>query len=159
MHREESVEEFAARRMAEFAKNDHLGHAALAGSKAREAIANGDHDLAWRFLNEQKQHYLLHASRCNFTKAQTLALDAAVSQPMAKILQLEGKHFDALVHIIYWVATSTKETKGQQQKLSSYFKKCNFKDKKLSDVQDLVASYKSDPDFIRIRDIIGSWRD
>jgi hypothetical protein len=156
---EESFEEFAARLQADFAKNDHLGKAAIAGQKAQEAVASRKFDVAWGLYQDQKQHYLQHASRCGFTKAQVLALDASVSQPMANILRLENKHHDALVHIVYWVAASPRITKSQQQKLPAYFNRCRFKTVTLADLNDLVGASRADPDFVRIRDVIGGWRD
>lgn len=156
---EESFEEFAARLQADFSKNDHLGKAAIAGSKAQEAVASGQFDVAWGFYQDQKQHYLQHASRCGFTKAQLLALDASVSEPMANILRLENRHHDALVHIVYWVAASQRITKSQQRKLTAYFNRCRFKTVTLSHLNELVEASRVDPDFVRIRDVIGGWRD
>lgn len=156
---EESFEVFAARFQADFVKNDHLGKAAIAGSKAQEAVASGKFDIAWGLHNEQKQHYLQHATRCGFTKSQVLVLDASVSQPMANILRLEGKHHDALVHIVYWVAASPRVTKSQQQKLPAYFNRCRFKSVALSDLNDLVETSRIEPDFVHIRDVIGGWQD
>lgn len=156
---EESFEEFVAGLQTDFAKNDHLGKAAVAGSQAQEAVTAGAFDAAWRFYHDQKQHYLRHAAGCGFTKTQTLALDASVSQPMANILRLEGKHLDALAHIVYWVAASPRITKSQQQKLPAYFNRCEFKNVALSDLHELVEASRADPDFVRIRNTIGGWRD
>jgi hypothetical protein len=155
---EESFDDLATRLQADFAKNDHLGKAAIARSKAQEALASGKYDVAWGLYHEQKQHYLQHAARCGFTKPQVLALDASVSEPMANILRLEGKHYDALVHIVYWVAASPRITKLQQQKLPAYFNRCRFETVTLSDLNDLVEVSRVDPDFVRIRDEIGGWR-
>ncbi|MES1986523.1 MAG: hypothetical protein V4440_00570 [Pseudomonadota bacterium] len=141
------------------AKDDHLGKAAKTGSKAKEAVASGKFDIAWRLYLDQKQHYLQHAARCGFTKPQVLALDASVSEPMGNILRLEDKHHDALVHIVYWVAASPRVTKSQQQKLPAYFNRCRFKTVTLSDLNDLVEASRVEPDFVRIRDVIGDWRD
>ncbi len=163
---EESVEDDAAwyqARAAADAATDaqhaYWGKAEVAGSKAQEAVAAGKFNVAWGLLNEQKQHYLQHSARCGFTKARTLELDSGVSQPMANILRLEGKHLDALVHIVYWVAASTRVTKSQQQKLPAYFNRCKFKDVSVSDLNALVEASQADPDFVRIRNTIGGWRD
>jgi hypothetical protein len=97
----ESYEDLIGRHLAEFSEEDYLGKAAVAGGKAHIAKAAGNFDAAWRSYQEMKIFYSQHAARCNFTAAETLALDACVSQPMADILRLEGKHHDALVHIMY----------------------------------------------------------
>ena len=69
---EESFEEFARRLQADFAKNDHLGMAAVAGSKAQAAVASRKFDEAWALYHDQKQHYLQHAARFGFTKLKLL---------------------------------------------------------------------------------------
>lgn len=51
---DESVEEYAARLREDLANNDHLGKAATAKDKAREAEKAKDHDAAWGFYHEQK---------------------------------------------------------------------------------------------------------
>jgi hypothetical protein len=155
---EESLDEFTSGLLADFAKNNHLGKAAIASSKAHEAIADGKLDVAWGLLNEQKQHYLQHAANCGFTKEQTFALDASVSEPMANILRLEGKHFDALIDIIYWVAATPRITKSQQQKLQSYFNRCKFKKVTTPDLSDLLDASRINPDFMHIRSIVENWR-
>ena len=155
---EESFEEFSARLIDNFQRHDYLGKAAIAGDKARAAKDSGDFNAAWGFYQEMKEHYLQHAIRERFTPAQTLAIDSSVSQPLADILRLEGKHHDALVHIIYWVACDPRPSKVQQQKLRAYFNRCKFTGVTMSDVESLVLVSRVRPDFIRIRDTIGGWR-
>jgi hypothetical protein len=158
LNSEQSFEEFCSELYADSAKNNHLGKAAIARTKAHEAIADGKLDEAWGLLNEQKQHFLQHAAVCGFTKEQTLALDASVSEPMANILRLEGKHFDALIDIIYWVAATPRITKSQQQKLQSYFNRCKFKQVTPLQLNDLLDASRLNPDFMHIRDIVVDWR-
>lgn len=100
----DTVEDLLDRFIASRDRTDYLGNAALAGDRATAAKSRGDFNAAWGFYQEMKEQYLQHANRENFTHAQTLALDSAVSQPLADILRLEGKHRDALVHIVYWIA-------------------------------------------------------
>lgn len=156
---EDIFDDFTARLQADFAKNDHLGKATIAGSKAKEAVASRKFDIAWGLYHDQKQHYLEHAARCDFTNSQALALDASVSEHMGNILRLEGKHHDALAHIVYWVAASSGVTKSQQQKLPAYFNRCRFNTVTLYDLNDLVEASRVDPDFVRIRHVIAEWRD
>lgn len=139
-------------------KEDHLYDAAAAGAKAKEAAAAGKFDEAWGLYQDQKQHYLKHAARSGFTKAQVLALDASVSESLANILRLEGKHHDALVHIVYWVAASSRVTKSQQQKIPAYFNRCKFKNITLSEFTTLIETSRPNPDFKKFRDIIYGWR-
>lgn len=155
---EESFEEFSARLIQEFQQHDYLGKAAFAGDKARAARDSGDLNAAWAFYQEMKEHYLQHALRQSFTRAQTLAIDSSVSQPLADILRLEGKHHDALVHIVYWVACDPRPSKTQQQKLRAYFNRCKFSGVTMSDLESLLLVSRAQPDFTRIRDTIGGWR-
>jgi len=154
----EAHDDFAARLLEEFSKNDHLGKAAVAREKARTAEAEKDYDAAWRFYHEQKEHYLQHASRNRFTKAQTLALDGSVSQQLANILRIEGKHDDALIHILYWVASSSRPTKTQEQKLIAYLKRCKFKAISVADLQRTIEEFGENPDFVQIKNAVAAWR-
>lgn len=155
----ESYDDFSKRLLAEFSEKDYLGKAAVAGDKARAAKAAGNFDAAWGFYHEMKGFYLQHAARCNFTAAQALAIDASVSQPMADILRLEGKHHDALVHIIYWVATSERPTKTQQQKLTAYFNRCKFQSIGVPELHSFIESLRPLADFMKIRNTVAAWRD
>lgn len=152
-----SVEELLDRFIASQDRNDYLGNAALASDKARSAVSTGDFNSAWGFYQEAKDNYLQHAIRENFTPAQTLAIDSSVSQPLANILRLEGKHRDALVHIVYWIACDPRPSKMQQQKLRAYFNRCKFTDAVLADVEALASISRVSPDFISIRSTIGGW--
>jgi hypothetical protein len=88
----ESFEEFSARLMEDYKRQDYLGKAAVAGDKARAAKDAGDLNAAWGFYQEMKEHNLQHALREGFTPAQTLAIDSSVSKPLADILRLEARH-------------------------------------------------------------------
>lgn len=153
----ESFDEFAKKLLAEASENDFLGRAAAAGHRARSAVEAGQYDVAWRLYHEMKEQYLRHAARLKFTPAQTLALDSRVSLPMANVLRLEGKHPDALVHIIYWVAADSKVTKAHAQKLSAYLKRCEFKGVTLETVQRFIESIRPIPNFVKIRDVVAAW--
>lgn len=147
------------RYLANLREKDYLGKAAAAGAKAREAFTAGDYDAAWALYQDVKALYLKHASRERFTAAQTIRLDAAVSQPLANILRLEGRHHDALTHIVYWVAASAEQTGAQKKKLAAYFNRCKFRSVEISDLHSLVESLKPLPDFVKIRNAIADWRD
>lgn len=155
----ESYEDFSKRLLSEFSEEDFLGKAAAARDKARAAKAVGNFDAAWNLYQEMKGFYLRHADRCNFTAAQTLAIDSSVSQFLADILRLEGKHHDALVHIIYWVASSESPTKAQQQKLKAYFSRCKFQSIGLSELHSFIESLRPLAEFMKIRNAVAAWRD
>ena len=155
---EESYEEFASRLLDDFSKNDHLGKAAIARDKARAAEADKDYNAAWRLYHEQKEQYLQHASNNRFTKTQSFALDASVSQQLANILRIEGKHDDALVHILYWVASSAVPTTTQQQKLVAYFSRCKFEAVSEAVLQSTIEAFRGNPDFMHIKRTVDGWR-
>lgn len=156
--RDESFEEYAARVQADFEAHDYLGKAAVARNEAKAALAEGRFDDAWRKYHEEKQHFLKHAARCNFTPAQTLALDGTVSKSLANVLRLEKRHRDAFAHIVYWVASSEIETREQGQKLRAYFNRCKYQQRGLDDVRALIDQLRPLPDFRAIQQAVAAWQ-
>lgn len=151
-------EDYADKVMAEFRENDFLGKAAEAGHKAKAAAKAKQYDEAWGLYHEQKSLYIQHANRSGFTARQVLALDASVHEEMANILRLEGKHQDALVHIIYWVlAGSDRPIKRHQQKLKGYFNRCKFKETTLSDAMKVIHAQTKLPEFTLAKTIVSEW--
>ncbi len=98
-----------------------------------------------------------HASRCNFTRLQTLALDGSVSEHLADVLRLEGKHTAALAHIVYWVASSSRKTKRQKQNLQAYFRRANLKNVEFQDLEQFMEGIKENPDFRLVQDQMRRW--
>lgn len=154
---DESFEDYAARIISEFKKHDYLGKAAVARSEAKLAVSEGRFDDAWRKYHEEKDHFLNHATRNNFTPEQVSALDGTVSKSFANVLRLEKRHNDAFVHIVYWVASSNSETKEQAQKLIAYFNRCKFKHRDIDDVRALIDQLKPLPDFRMIQEAVSAW--
>lgn len=154
---DESFEKYAARVQTDFEAHDYLGKAAVARSEAKAAIVEGRFDDAWRKYHEEKQHFLNHAGRCNFTPEQTLALDGTVSKSLANVLRIEKRHRDAFVHIVYWVASSEIETKEQGQKLRAYFNRCKYQHRSLNDVRALIDQLRPLPDFRAIQETFAAW--
>ena len=152
-----SVEEYAEKLKTYYDKHNYLGKAAEISDKAKDAKASGNYDEVWRSYIDMKDLYLKHASHNHFTAQQTLALDATIDFQMADVLRLEGKHNQALVHIIYWVATSKTPSKTQQQKLKAYFNRCKFKNITIDDVYQFIDSLRPLPDFVKIRDTVKQW--
>jgi len=155
----ESIDDHFANHLAELAEKDYLGKAALARAEARTSKAAGDFNAAWSLYQDVKDLYRKHAMRYGFTAGQTLALDATLSPLMADILRREGKHYDALTHIIYWVAASREPSVSQKKKLVAYFKRCKFPSVELAEVHAFVESLQSGVDFVKIRNTVAAWRD
>jgi hypothetical protein len=152
-----SLEEFSERSRVEFEAHDYLGKAAVARDEAKDAVAKGRFDDAWKMYHEEKEHFLAHAVRHNFSALQTLALDASVSKSLANVLRLEGRHREAFQHIVYWVATSNTETKEQGQKLNAYFNRCKYQNLSLNDASALIQQVGAMPEFTCIRDAVSAW--
>lgn len=138
---------------------DHLGRAAQAGHEARSAVKAKHFDNAWRLFHEQKQFYLKHATRSNFSSVDTVALDATVNEELANILRLENKHDQAFVHIVYWIiACSNRPIKRHKQKLQAYFNRCKFQKTPLESVRRFIEDSRGAPDFASVQRKVSEWR-
>lgn len=146
--------------MEDHTKHDHLGFAAHAKDEAKAATKRGDFDAAWGFYHEQKSHYMQHANRFDFNNRQALALDAVVHESLANLLRLEGRHADALTHVIYWLSASPHRSSTKQaDKLRIYFDRCKLKNTQLKEVQAFVRSHAADPDPREIQIQVSEWQD
>lgn len=137
---------------------DYLGKAMVEQDLALQAIKDKVFDKAWKHLHIQKQHYGQHAASYGMTAAQTLAIDASVSEHLANILRLEGKHDKALSHVIYWIAATKNPTVKQGKKLPAYFNRTKFEKVDLSEVQDFISECRSLPDFRVIQGQVQKWK-
>lgn len=137
-------------------QEDHLGKAAVAKHAAKQAIREKRFGDAWRLLHDQQCEWLQHASRERFIHQQMLSLLASIHKDMANVLRLEDKQGEALAHILYCVASSSRPTQAQQKKLASYFRRCKFRC--LSDSQAATAAkeLKANPDFQAAQEIVAS---
>lgn len=138
---------------------DYLGQAANQGTKARAAIDAGDFDAAWGHYQEMNEIYLMHATKQNFTVKQTLALIGSTHRAMAKLLKLEGRHPDALVHILYCTACSKSALHKELKHYRPYFNRCKFDCVELQEVTSRLRDWKKNPDFVGIRDTVAEWKD
>jgi hypothetical protein len=138
--------------------DDFLGLAANEGSKASAAIEAGKFDEAWRHYQEVSQLYLRHAKKENFTVPQTLALVGSVHRAMAKLLELEDRHQDALIHILYCTACSNSQLEYELKHYRPFFNRCKFKNVKLEEVTSVLETWKDNPDFVAIRDTVVEWK-
>ena len=141
-----------------FALEDCLAPAANMSRQAQEAKQAKNYNVAWVLLQDVKALYLKHAQQCRFTTAQTLALDASVSQAMADILRLERKHDDALVHILYWVGSTSPPTKSQIAKMGAYLRRSSVAYVSHGEINELLSMFRGQPDFLTLRDAVASWR-
>jgi hypothetical protein len=154
---ETEFQEHQKRAIEESKKHDYLGFAATAKDKALAAVEAKQYDKAWKFFHDQKLHYMKHAARSQFTRLQVLALDACVSEHLANILRLQGKHQDALVHALYWVAASPRRTKVQDKKLPAYFNRAKLKDVDYLAVEELLKLAQSNPELPTIQQHVKKW--
>jgi hypothetical protein len=141
-----------------YSDSDFLGKAALAGHKGIAAKKMKNYDEAWRFFNEQKGYYMQHAGRSGFSNESTVGLDASVSKQLADIQRLEGKHHNALVHILYWVSCAETMTKEQNNKLRAYFNRAKFKGVDNLELLQLIASQYPLPDYEVLQETVAEWK-
>lgn len=134
-----------------------LGKAADAKHKALQAVKNKEFDKAWKMFHEQKVNYMQHAAWAKFTRLQTLRLDGSVSENLANVLRLEGKHSQALVHVVYWIASSREITKTQKKKLGPYLNRTGLKNITESQVWAYIKSIKTNPDYRFIQAKVNEW--
>ncbi len=139
---------------------DHLGKAAEAKHAAKAAIKERRFDEAWRLLHKQQEHWMAHASRMGFTKVQTLSLLSSINEEMANVLRLESRHDDALVHIMYSIATDRRPPQSRIKKLTAYFNRCKFDGEYTVERAELgVKMLKKEPDFRMAQEFVTSMRD
>jgi hypothetical protein len=155
---EAELEELMEDTIKDLHENDFLEKAADAKQDAHAAVEARRYDEAWRLFHEQKLNYMKHASKSGFTHSQTLALDVSVSEHLANVLRLEGKHADALAHIIYWIASSTRTTETQKTKLMAYFNRARLKRITVLDIEHFVEHIKHTPDFPLIQKQVKAWK-
>lgn len=155
---QDDFDEYGKRVIRNFNRTDYLGKAAIAREKAKKNVSAGNFETAWKLFHDEKHNLMLHANRCGFTKSQILALDGSVSEALANILRLEGKHHDAMIHILYWVASSTNITKNHDKKLTEYFNRCGFKQISSEELLAEVADLRLDPEFEKGKMIVSTWK-
>ncbi|BBV97900.1 DUF4236 domain-containing protein [Pseudomonas monteilii] len=139
-------------------RKDYLGPAANVARAARDAMKAGKLDKAWSLQQDQKHLYLQHANQCGMTAREAIALSTSVHQSMANVLRLEGRHQEALAHILYWRAGSAdRSTKIQDQKVRAYFNRCRLKKTTLEDVQALIDLQSNMPSLPEIQGQVRDW--
>ncbi|WP_062359620.1 hypothetical protein [Vreelandella aquamarina] len=139
---------------------DHLGEAARVKHAAKAAIKEKRYNDAWRLLNEQQGHWLSHAGKMGFTKAQTLSLLSSINEDFANIHRLEGRHDDALAHIMYAIGSDRRAPQSRIKKLEPYFNRCKFDHSYSVKRAELgVKTLRKEPDFGIAQELVASMRD
>ncbi len=149
------------RRDAIFARTDtkdYLGSAAVSAAGGKAAVRAGNYNEAWRLFHEQKESYMQHAARSGFTSAQIAALDASVHEDLANIRRLEGKHDDALSHLLYRIKADPRPSKSVQKKLPAYAARCAFPKTTIEDIVDFAEDPTMPRDFPSILARVARWR-
>lgn len=137
---------------------DYLGQAAKAGGKAKAASDAGDFDGAWRHYHEQKALYLNHANRSEFTPVQAIALEGSVHRNLANLLRIEGRHLEALVHFLYYYATSPKRTKTDEKQIVAYYNRSEIKSVDIDHVRGFAENLGPIPNFRLIQSTCAQWK-
>lgn len=137
---------------------DYLGAAAVAKSAAKLAIKEGRYDDAWKSLHEQQDNYLKHARRAGFSVIQSLSLSSQVNEDMANILRLEGKHDDALAHVMYRSAVNVLAGGSMQKNIGAYLRRCKFDSVSEAQLEDAVVVISKNPDFRSAKLAVSEWR-
>lgn len=107
-------------------QTDYLALAAVARRQAAEAEKLGDFEAAWRACQDEKSHFMAHASAQQFSVENTLSLDATVHERMANLLRKEKRHNEAFVHIIYWVSAQRhRPIKRHTDKFRAYYNRAD----------------------------------
>jgi len=138
-------------------RDDYSGKAAEAMHKAKAAIKEKQFDTAWGLYNDAKIYFLKHANQMGFSIEGTIGIQGLVHEEMANMLRLEGRHKDALTHIIYWIATDNRTLKKHDQKLSSYLKRAKLEHISLSDAKDFIGEVRNGYDFRMIQNKVNEW--
>lgn len=144
-------------RLAAYYPDDCLGRAAEIGKATREAEKSGDHDLVWRLVHMQKMEYLRHAAKSGFTHSQTLALDGRLHKVMANVLRKEGKHRDALVHILYWASSYDKISRTNRKIVQAYINRANLPGARDSEVFDFLRHGLQRRDLADTQSQVAKW--
>lgn len=140
-------------------RNSYLHHAAEAKHKAHAAAKKGKYNRAWKYFHEQKSMYSKHAAISDFTDKQALSLDSSVHENLADILRLQGKHEEALSHILYWVtAGRDRPLKRHDLKFKAYFNRCNYLNTSLSEARRYSKSKLQHPDFANAQSKTKKWK-
>ena len=142
------VQHFVADRWVEAGKTDFLWLDKICRDAAKEAAGNQKFDLAWKYWHEAM----------SFVHKQNPHAHGIYHDELANILRKEGRHKQALGHIIYWVACGRdRPLKSHESKFRAYFNRLKFSYMTLSEAEAFVESLKGPPDLRAIFQAVESW--
>lgn len=144
-------------RLSKYYEDDCLGRAAEIGRSVRGAIDKGNHDLAWRLIHMSKSLYLEHAAKNGFAREHTLALDGRSHGTMADILKREGKHRDALAHVLYWGSSYDPISKTFEKKLRAYINRAALPNVSTDTVLDYIRAGLKQREFLECQNQVALW--
>lgn len=134
---------------------DLLGQAAYKKKLAKLSIKEKKYDDAWKFLHEQKELYLRHASSSGFDLVSTRVIDASIHEDLANILRLESKHKQALSNLSYTYKAqfmANRPIVTLEKKLQAYFSRV-YEKEQFEKFKTLLNLLK-DSDYISVRDFV-----
>ena len=113
--------------------------------------------LGGYYINK-KHLYLEHASKFNFDDKSTIGLDSDISRELANILRLEGKHKQALVHILYWqLGESRKQVNRDINKLRAYYNRSKLDTLTFDQMIDWMDGYQGLANYSTIQAMVKKW--
>jgi hypothetical protein len=140
-------------------QTDYQVLAEIAADNAQSALADERRDDAWRYLSEQKMHYMKYANQAGLSADEHLKLDGKVSVMQAGILNTEGKYPDALTHMIYCLGTQGEAPSEQQElELIKCFDNCGFECVTFEDFKYDLANREGLGDFVFVQQLVREWQ-
>jgi hypothetical protein len=139
-------------------RSDCLGRAAVLKKKATVAVKEKEFDIAWWIYNNVKALYLEHAAKCKFDNKAVIGIDSGTSREMANVLRLEGKHQQALVHVLYWqLGESRPQVKRDVKKLKAYYNRSKLAAISFDQMIEWMDSYQGLANYSTIQAKVGFW--
>lgn len=118
--------------------DDYLGLAANAKHSAITEIKNQNYNKAFELCQRQKEYYLKHAEKNDWNKRDTDRLCNSVHEDFANIYRLENKHKEALINLIFAIASNENPTKAIIKKLGAYLNRVKLNKCNLEDIQKYI---------------------
>ena len=139
-------------------RSDCLGRAAVYGKKASTAVKEKEFDLAWWIYHQIKALHFEHANKFNFAQEHIIGMDSGISKSFGNILRLEGKHQQALVHILYWQLGETRpNVKRNVKKIRAYYNRSKISSITFEDLIEWMDSWNGLADYAAIQNQVSDW--
>lgn len=139
-------------------RGDCLGRAAVLKKKATVAVKEKEFDIAWWIYNTVQALYLEHATKRKFDNKAVIGIDSSISREMANVLRLEGKHQQALVHILYWqLGEARPQVKRDIKKLKAYYNRSKLTLISFDQMIEWMDSYQGLANYSTIQAKVAGW--